>query len=171
MRRIATVVAASLLLAACGSDPVPGPDTAPSATASCAVGELPRVQEGSHLLGDTAPPVPYSSTPASSGWHTSGRLPVQVWDRPLDDPDVVNLLEGGAVVALHDDRLSTVDLATLEILADGIHAGRLAAAPYDGALTDPLVLVGWGVLQGCSALDEDALAAFVLANAGRTLNH
>lgn len=176
-RRRATVAiatAGALLLTACGGDPAPtpGPEAAPTATDACAAGELPQLQAGSHLLGDTDPPVPYSSTPATSGWHTSGAVETGVLADPIDDPRVVAILEQGGVVALYDPATAEAgDVRALRGLGEDTHAGRLSVAPYAGELDAPIVLAAWGVLQRCDALDPDAVATFVLRYHGAVTSH
>lgn len=176
-RRALTVgVVASLMLAACGGggDDLPAagvPDDVPTATDACAAGERPALQGGSHLLGDAEPPVPYSSTPPTSGWHSSGAIRDGVIDPddPLSDPEIVSVLEIGGVVASYDpDRVSSDDVATLEQLAEGSHAGRLTVTPYPATMPTPLALTAWGVLQRCETVDPASIDAFVLTYAGRT---
>ena len=58
------------------------------------------MQFGSHLIGDAEPPVPYSSTPPTSGWHASGgfQIVVQPTDQPLRESVQVSIEEAGDVV-------------------------------------------------------------------------
>lgn len=161
-----------LVAAGCGDDEPPALTiTAPAASTHCAQGTLPRLQAGTHLVGDAEPPVPWSSTPATSGWHAAGQVTVTPTAGTLDDAALVALLEAGAVVALHDDRLAEDDVDRLASLATTAHDGRLVVARYAGDLEAPLVLVGWGVLQDCTALDEPALTEFVLRHAGLAQLH
>ena len=135
------------------------PDTGtPTATARCDEPELPPLQYGSHLLGDAEPPVPYSSSPPTSGWHASGAIPIAVG--ALTDPQQVSVLESGAVVISHGP-LPAGDRTTLEDLATGAYDGRIALTPYDDLQQDEVVLAGWGVLQRCDGLDVDAIETFV----------
>lgn len=171
---VALATACALVLSGCGgrAEPAPGPDAAPTATDTCAAGELPQLQAGSHLLGDTAPPVPYSSTPATSGWHASGAIETGVLGEPIDDPHVVAILEQGGVVALYDPSTATAgDVRDLRGLGEDTYAGRLSVAPYAGELGAPVVLAAWGVLQRCDALDLDAVATFVLRYHGAVASH
>lgn len=172
-RGVAALAALALLAAGCGEETVAGPEAAPAATDACAEGERPQLQAGSHLLGDTEPPVPYSSTPASSGWHDSGVPDTGVRAEPLDDPALVAVLEVGGVAAVYDPaRLDPASLEALEATARDTFPDRLTVAPYDGDPGAPLVLAAWGVLQRCDDLDPDATAEFVLRYHGRTeLDH
>lgn len=172
-RGVATLATLAALLVGCGEETVAGPEAAPAATDACAQGELPQLQAGSHLLGDTEPPVPYSSTPASSGWHDSGVPDTGVRTEPLDDPALVAVLEVGGVAAVYDpERLDPASVEALEATARDAFPERLTVAPYDGDPGAPLVLAAWGVLQRCDDLDPDATAEFVLRYHGRTeLDH
>lgn len=159
--------AAVLAVTACGGSSAP--EGAPAARGACSAGELPQLQGSNHLLtGD--PPVPYSSTPPTSGWHTSGppRTGVIPTDDPLSDPELVNTLEAGHVVVAYDPEAVPEDAAArLEELAVGVHDGRLTVTPYEVATPTPVTYLAWGVLQRCEEVDADALDAFVLEYAGR----
>lgn len=144
------------LLAGCTTEQ---PNTGtPTATARCEDPELPQLQFGSHLLGDAEPPVPYSSSPPTSGWHASGAIPIGVGE--LSGPQQVSVLESGAVVISHG-ALPAGDRATLEELATGPYDGRVAVTPYDDLVEGEVVLAGWGVLQRCDGVDVDAIETFV----------
>lgn len=160
----------TLVAAGCGrgaDDPAARASTAAPA-AGCQAEEHPPLQSGSHLIGDTDPPVPYSSVPPTSGWHASGALRTGVHDEPLSDPEIVALLEVGHVVAVYDPAtLADDDLATLEELATAAHDGRLSVTPGNTALPTPLTLTAWGVLQRCDTVSADAIANFVLAHHGQ----
>lgn len=135
-----------------------------TATASCAAPERPQLQTGSHLIGDTAPPVPYSSSPPTSGWHASGGASpgVHGTEAPLTDPQHVSILEGGGIIASYDpQRVDPEDIADLENLAAGPLEGRLTVTPYAGQMPTPIALTAWGVVQRCEAVDEAAIYAFV----------
>lgn len=75
---------------------------------------------GSHLLGDRQPPVPYSSTPPTSGWHASGLTPIAV--HPLSEPQQVSVLEAGAVVVTYHE-LPDGELSTLTEAVEERHEG------------------------------------------------
>jgi len=139
-------------------------------TGACGAVELPPLQEGGHLLGDTAPPVPYSSLPPTSGWHASGAPERGVVAQPLSDPDLVLALEVGDVVAAYDPaRLDADAIATLEAEASSTFVDRLTVTTYPDQPT-ALSLLAWGVLQRCDDLDSAVLADFVLSHAGATLD-
>jgi len=172
LRRAAPVAALCAVLAACGSagDPaqVPvGPASLTAANDACGPVELPPVQGGEHLIGDQPPPVPYNSTPPTSGWHSSGAFEIGVFhrDAPLSEPQQVSVLEVGGAVATYRD-LPQADRAALEGLATGEYAGRLAVTPYDELEPGQVALTAWGTLKTCDRLDLGTVAAFVDAYAG-----
>ncbi|MBW3621451.1 MAG: DUF3105 domain-containing protein [Actinobacteria bacterium] len=161
-RSLAAIGALGVLLGACADE---GPGSV--ASDACAPAVEPPLQDGSHLLGDAEPPVAYSSTPPTSGWHASGnpRTGVIPAEDPLTDPELVLTIEvGQAVVAYDPARVDTGTVAELEELATGTYDQQLTVTPYEGAEA-PLSLVAWGVLQSCDELDPDVLDAFVTAHA------
>lgn len=162
MRPLAAVAAVAVVLAGCGDEE---PPTA-SADGACDEVTHPPQQGGQHLVGDAEPPVPYSSTPPTSGWHASGRTPVTVQppDEPLSEPRQVSVLEaGGAVVAYHD--VPADERAALERHVRAQYADRVAVTPYDELRPGEVAFTAWGVLQRCDGVDTDALDAFVEAHA------
>ncbi|MGH3440717.1 MAG: DUF3105 domain-containing protein [Nitriliruptorales bacterium] len=154
--RIRTVaVAAGLLLTACAGD---------DAAQACGPVEHPELQGGSHLIGDAEPPVPYSSTPGTSGWHASGQPPTGVIDRgtPLTDTQIVASLEAGQVVAAYDpDGLAADQVDELERLARDRFSGQLTVAPFTQDMGAPLVLNAWATRQPCSRVDTDVIASLI----------
>lgn len=167
-RRLAAVAAAGLLLAACGGDgpgvasAPPSADT-PPATEACTAVDFPPLQFGSHLLGDNEPPVPYSSSPPTSGWHTSGAVPEGIFvEDPLSEPAQVSVLEAGGVVVTYAD-LPDADVRALVEAAEGRHAGVVVVTPYDGLAAGEVAFTSWGAVQRCEGLDEVALDAYVAA--------
>lgn len=151
------VVAAS----GCGEDaPTPGAQIV--ATARCGDLEPQRVQTGSHLLDpDGEPPVPYTSSPPTSGWHALGIPRIAAYDEPLPGPGQVSVLEAGGVVAAFnglDDAVRT----ELEALAADF-PGRLATTPYPDVPDGAVVLTTWGALQRCDGVDPEAVRTFVTA--------
>jgi hypothetical protein len=150
------------LLAACGTaEPSPAGDLA-AGSADCRDVETFPLQGGSHLLGDQEPPVPYNSTPPTSGWHSSGPVDIGVHggDDALSEPEQVSVLEAGGVVVTYRG-LDDEERAALEEAARQDHAGRVAVTPYDGLGDGEVAFTAWGTAQRCSGLDLDALAAFV----------
>lgn len=139
-------------------------DTAAPAAAKGACGpvETPALQGGSHLLGDRPPPVPYASTPPTSGWHSSGAFTIDVRgpSEALSEPQQVSVLEAGGVVATYRDIPEDVR-GTLEETATMDYAGRVSVTPYDRLDEGEIAFTAWGALQRCDGLDLDALAAFV----------
>lgn len=170
---VAALLLAGLLLGGCGDgDPVAqpepvttGPADPPEAETACAPVEQPPLQAGSHLLGDQAPPVPYSSVPPTSGWHASGAfsIAVQPPGEPLTEPQQVSVLEvGGVVVVYHE--LDEEDRVALEHHVTRHHEGRVAVTPYGRLEPGEVAFTAWGVLQRCDGVDLEALDAFNAAH-------
>ena len=142
-------------------------DTAPaSAPAACQEPQAVPVQGGEHLIGDSSPPVPYNSTPPTSGWHASGAFDVMVQpiDQPLSEPRQVSVLEAGGVVVTHgnlDDGARTA----LEQHVMGNHSGLVAVTGYEPLSDGEVMFASWGLLQRCQGVDLAALDAFVTAHA------
>ncbi|MFP5309342.1 MAG: DUF3105 domain-containing protein [Actinomycetes bacterium] len=152
----------------------PGADaTSPAATTeACGPVAQPQVQSGGHLVGDTDPPVPYSSTPPTSGWHASGRVETAVYDVELTDPQIVSVLEAGDIVVTYDPAVvAEADVAVLVQLAEGPLAERLAVTPYSADTEAPVMLAAWGHLQACRSVDAAAVEAFVAEHEGLSEGH
>ena len=174
LRRLRLLVGVTglLLAAACGSgtatqDPTDAAQAGePGATAACGPVETIPIQGEGHLVGDQDPPVPYNSTPPTSGWHTSGDVAFEVYgpDGALREPEQVTVLELGGVVVSYNG-LTEDDVATLTDLVSGEHAGQAALTPYAQLEEGQVALTAWGKLQPCDAVDPDAIAAFVEAYA------
>jgi|GEM_PF-1604046 len=142
-------------------------ETAPAAApASCEEPQAVPVQGGEHLIGDNSPPVPYNSTPPTSGWHASGAFEVMVQpiDQPLSEPRQVSVLEAGGVVVTHGD-LDDGARTALEQHGTANHSGRVAVTGYEPLSDGEVVFASWGLLQRCQGVDLAALDAFVTANA------
>lgn len=132
----------------------------------CAAVETLAIQGGQHLLGDQPPPVPYSSIPPTSGWHSSGAfaIAVQPDGDPLSEPEQVSVLEaGGAVVSYNgvtsQERQRLVDHVTAN------YAGRVAVTSYDKLDEGEVALTAWGLSQRCDGLDLAVLDGFAGAYA------
>jgi len=137
-----------------------------AAAVACDPIEEPPQQSGSHLIGDREPPVPYSSTPPTSGWHASGAFTIAVHgpDDPLSEPMQVSVLEAGGVVVTYRD-LSNDERTTLEEHVRQHHDGRVAVTPYPQLDPGHVAFTAWGTLQRCPELDLAALDAFVAEHA------
>ena len=186
--RAAAVLACVAALAACDPAPRLTPSgAAPTVTAStsepratpssdatdgaaCTAVEHPEEQSGGHLVGDSTPPVDYSSTPGTSGWHAGEAPRTGVFDTedPLSEPELVLALEVGQVVAAYDP--TTFDppsIAQFERLAKGRFADELTVTPFEGDMGSALTLNAWATRQACDSLDSQALTAFVREFRGR----
>ncbi len=156
-------------LAACG-DAVVTTAGSPTPSAACEPVERPPEQSGGHLLGEGTPPVPYSSTPGTSGWHAAGapRTGVHGPGEELSEPEIVRILEvGGVVAAYRADSLPDGQVEELEQLAREDLGDSLTVTPFDGEMGAPLTLNAWGVRQACHVVDEEAVRTFVDEQAGR----
>lgn len=150
MRQLA-LLAAGLVLAGCATT------ADPLATAACDPVQRPQLQEGSHLLGEQDPPVPYSSSPPTSGWHSSGRpLDAGTYLDEVSGPQQVRVLEQGGIVVAYDPTLPDATIDRLQRLPDEVDG--VLVTPYADA-TSPVTLTAWGVLQTC----DDVTAADVTA--------
>ena len=140
--------------------------SAPTATARCAELEMPALQGGAHLIGGLEPPAPYSSTPPTSGWHSSGEveITVQPSGEPLSEPEQVSVLESGGVVVTYNG-LEEPDREALEQRVADRFEGRVAVTSYDKLDEGEVVFTAWGALQRCDDVDLKALDAFVAAYA------
>ncbi len=163
-RAAAALAALVLLLVGCR-------DGSEVASDVCEEPVEPPLQEAGHLLGDTPPPVPYSSTPPTSGWHASGGVPPPgLYEVQLPDPAIVSVLERGGVVVTHAGPLDGEARAAVAALLDEVDA--LVVTPY--ALDEqqpPVTLLAWGVLQRCDELEPGAVRAFADAHGGTDLGH
>lgn len=167
-RRRTVLVALGLTLLGCTPDAV-APAT-PGATAACGAVDFPPLQFGSHLLGDNEPPVPYSSSPPTSGWHAAGAVPQGVFDSALPETAQVSVLEAGGVVVTHHD-LAPVDLARLRTRIEERFADRVVLTPYDGIPAGASAFTSWGALQVCDGVDLEALDAYANAYAATIATH
>ena len=167
MVRALLVALLVVALAACRED-APGPEARPSAsagptaTASCGGVETFPVRGEGHLVGNQKPPVPYNSTPPTSGWHTSTDVPIVVTPEndPLSEPEQVTVLELGGIVVSHGV-LAEEERAALEQLLADTFAGEAALTRYDKLGDGEIALAGWGVLQRCDEVDTAAIEAFI----------
>lgn len=143
------------------SSVAPSPPADAAGAVVCAKIERPRLQTGSHLIGDQPPPVPYSSKPPTSGWHSSGHFEVDVRDAddPLPEPDQVSVLEAGGVVVAYGDLPDDA----IDVLGDHVRKtldGRVAVTPYGQLDAGEVVFTTWGVLRRCTGVDLAALDRF-----------
>lgn len=142
-----------------------------AAQATCETETAETAQSGGHLLGDAAPPVAYSSTPPTSGWHASGspRFGVHTVDEGLSESEQVTVLEVGGVVVTWNG----LDDSQQQKLAALIEAQPklLASSPYDALADGEVVFAAWGVLQRCQGVNPEALQAFVDRHAGGGPEH
>lgn len=165
--RGALAVLGILVVTACGGvDEPPRAEPDDGTAVACGPVEEPPQHGGSHLIGDQEPPVPYTSTPPTSGWHASGVFTITVHgpEDPLSEPRQVSVLEAGAVVVTYRD-LPDEERAMLEEHIREHHDGRVAVTPYPELDPGQVAFTAWGTLQRCDGLDLSALDAFVAEHA------
>ena len=162
------MMCAALAVALTACNPSVQTQTHPGADGSdvCEAVETFPIQGGQHLIGEAPPPVPYSSTPPTSGWHASGafQIAVEPPDEPLSEPQQVSILEAGGVVVTYNG-LTPDELTSLTELTQNKYTGRAAVTRYDKLEEGHVALAGWGVAQRCEALDLEIVDGFVGAYA------
>jgi hypothetical protein len=158
---LAAAMSAALLVGACANGTRDGLADARQEVA-CDLVEQPRLQAGEHLIGGQPAPVPYSSTPPTSGWHASGAFDIGVHDAndPLSEPKQVSVLEAGGVVVTYH-RLADEARTRLEEHVRGDHPGTVAITPYGQLEPGQVAFTAHGVLQRCDGVDLPTLDAFV----------
>ena len=153
------------MLAGCTDEEPPVSSTeAPPATAACDSVETIPVQGEGHLVGNQDPPVPYNSTPPTSGWHASGNITIEVASEPLTEPEQVTVLELGGVLVTHNG-LDASERTRLEDLLTDSYPGEAASTEYDKLAEGEVALTSWGKLQRCDGLDLEAVETFIAAYA------
>lgn len=161
VRAVAATGAVVLTAALAGCD-TGAPDD-PLAAADCDAIQRPQLQEGSHLIGDAEPPVPYSSSPPTSGWHTSGRpLDPGTYLDEVSGPAQVRVLEQGGIVLSHAPDLPSDQLDRIQRLPTEVD-GVVVTPDEDAAA--PVTLTAWGVLQRCEDVTADEVTVFREAHA------
>lgn len=175
----AVAVCVALALAGCATgDTAPGatptsgpaattavvPSDAPPATRAASCGRTTTVPEqaGSHLVGDNDPPVPYNSTPPTSGWHSSGSVTIGVYSArdPLSEPEQVSVLEAGGSVISYGG-LRGRDVNALRRLVQREYEGRVAVTPYRKLGTGEVAVTSWGKLLHCEGVHDKTLRRFL----------
>lgn len=165
MRTVLAAALVCLVTAACGDEASPVDDEL-GATEACGPVETIPIQGEGHLIGDQQPPVAYNSTPPTSGWHTSGDVEFAVYgpDEALTEPEQVTVLELGGVVVSYNG-LDEEEVAALEDVVTGEHAGQAALTPYDQLGEGEIAMTAWGKVQTCDSVDLEAVSAFIEAYA------
>ena len=112
---------------------------------------------------------PYSSAPATSGWHYDVPLapaPWGIYDEPFADEVLLHNLEHGYVNVHYDcpdECPELVDQLTA-IVQDGIdRGGKLLMSPYPGMDTR-VALTAWMFIEQFEEFDEDRIRAFMAAH-------
>jgi hypothetical protein len=170
---VVAVLAMVLGVAGCGDGSAAQETEQAVESGACGPVEEPQLQSGLHLLGGQEPPIPWSSTPPTSGWHAAGLPDVTVYDDPLPEAQQVSILETGAVVITYGD-LPADDIAQLAALvAEDDLAGKVALTPYDRLGEGEVAIAAWGALRRCDAVDPVALRDFArtFASAPQTGDH
>ncbi len=129
------------------------------AQASCGRTKTIPEQSGSHLVGDVKPPVPYNSTPPTSGWHSSGAVAITISRKPLSEPEQVSVLEAGGVVVSYRD-LPGRDLARLRRVIRADYDGKVAVTPYAKLERGKVAVTAWAKLMLCDGVNIAAVRRF-----------
>ena len=155
-------VALLVLLAACNPNLSSDPNPSAAGSDVCEPVETHPITGGQHLIGDAEPPVPYSTTPPTSGWHSSGAFTIGVAepDQPLSEPQQVAVLEAGGVVVTYSE-LPAGEVEAITQRAQQQFPGRVSVTPYAQLQPGQVAMTGWGVLQICDGLDLEVLDDFV----------
>lgn len=155
--RLALPLAALSLLVGCGE----AADEA--ATAQC--GEVEHVVDAGHhhLSGDGEAPVPYTTTPPTSGWHHRGRDRIsealRVHEEPLAEELQVSVLAVDGVVVSHSG-LDDDERSELERHVERF-SQPVVATPYAELDDGQVALTAWAALQVCEGVDLGSVDAFV----------
>ena len=164
MIRNAPALLAAVALIACNPSMQSQSNPTAGGTQSCEPVETFAIQAGQHLIGDQEPPVPYSSTPPTSGWHSSGSADVTIRriDDPMTEPEQVSVLEIGAVVVTYN-AMSPDQREQIADIVSGEFSRRVAVTSYDKLDPGQVAMTGWGVLQRCDGVDAEALRNFIVS--------
>ena len=144
----------------------------PAAADACGPVETMPDEGHHHLVEGHEPPIPYGSTPPTSGWHYRAQgeslLGRHGQDEPLSEPQQVSVLAAGGVVVTYRD----LDPDDVDTLVAYIKAEErpVALTPYEKLEAGQLGLTAWTVRQLCDGLDVDAVAAFDEAHAAEALD-
>lgn len=147
MRRWAALLAAALVISACGT--------------SGGVQEF--ADEGRDHLGAGDPAPGYATDPPTSGPHAPTWSRCGIYERPIPDVVQVHDLEHGTVLVQYDPAIGDDDLQSLIALARGLD-GHMIVAPRDG-ISDLVVATAWTRMQRFETIDIEALRDFWLAYA------
>lgn len=170
MRRSAILVA-MIVLGACGTTststaPASNPDLTTAASSPTAVTVIEETYEDmgrDHLSEEDAAAIiegtlagpDYNSDPPTSGLHASIWAACGIYRQPIPSVMQVHSLEHGAVIIHYRPDL---DPEALEQLARELGA-HIIVAP-NPAISEPVVLSAWGVLQRHAGIDLDAVREF-----------
>lgn len=147
------VLAVSLALTGCGSDPADEQVTDSSGIEGVsAYTDLAR----DHVESD----VEYEQAPPVGGDHDAEWLDCTgtVYDEPVRDEQAVHSMEHGAVWVTYTPDLPADQVATLAGLVEGTPYSFLS--PYPG-VDSPVVLTAWGLQLGVDSADDPRVAEFV----------
>jgi hypothetical protein len=149
MKRFATLAAASLLLAACGSSAGKPAPSAGAIAGVTTVNGLPHDHfAGVHLT--------YTHTPPLGGDHSPAALNCAIYTDPVPNENAVHSLEHGGVWLTY---LPDVDPAPLDKLA-GIDPAYVLVSPYPGQ-PSKVIATAWGLQLRVDSATDPRLKAFV----------
>ena len=155
-RRVLAVCALAILTGCAGEGDA-------AVTAGCRPVERLPDSGHNHLAADADPPVPYSTTPPTSGWHYRGADRLEevlgVHEEALEEPEHVSALAIGGVVVSHRG-LDPATRDELEALAGGLDR-PVAVTPYAALDDGEVVLTAWATRQVCDGFDAVDVTAFI----------
>jgi hypothetical protein len=148
MRRLIVALAATVLLAGCGSSSAPTPSAAPIPGVDVVNG-LPHT----HFLGVH---LTYSRTPPLGGDHSPYPMTCAVYTTPVPNENAVHSLEHGGVWLTYQPGVDPAPLVTLT----GIDPSYVLVSPYPGQ-PSKVIATAWGLQLRVDSATDPRLRAFV----------
>jgi hypothetical protein len=162
---ILAVAAATFVLAACGGDDEPEPESSTVTEASGSCGPIEEVDipqpvehENREFAADD-----YVTNPPAGGNHTDAALRAGTfYPDPPPLGETVHLLEHGAVIGwtngVSDADRTAIEEAFNEAFQDGYYQ---LAVVENADMEVPFALSAWGALQTCEEVDVEAIRPFI----------
>lgn len=159
LRHLVLLVASTLGVAACSSDPKSGSSATTSASTVGPTPGIEGVQTYSGLSRNhTTDKVDYPQSPPVGGDHDPVWQNCGVYDTPIENGHAVHSLEHGAVWLAYRPDLPADQVAVVAAFA--ANQSHVLVSPYPG-LTEAVVATGWGVQLRLESVTDPRLAEFV----------